>query len=224
METDPSIEKDGRMRVVVTAGPTREYLDPVRFLSNPSTGKMGYAVAQEAAKRGYEVILVSGPVSLPTPRGVKRVDVVSARDMLLKVREALCGGGEQVLVSVAAIADWRPKTYSSKKLKKSSMTGVIELVRNPDILKTINSEMRRGKLPKAKLVGFAAETGDPLQEAARKCRAKGLEFVVANDVTAKDAGFAVDTNRASLVFANGNVETLKLMSKRALARIIVDKL
>ena len=115
METDPSIEKDGRMRVVVTAGPTREHLDPVRFLSNPSTGKMGYAVAQEAAKRGYEVILVSGPVSLPTPRGVKRVDVVSARDMLLKVREALCGGGEQVLVSVAAIADWRPKTYSSKR-------------------------------------------------------------------------------------------------------------
>lgn len=212
------------MRVVVTAGPTREHLDPVRFLSNPSTGKMGFAVAEEAAKRGYDVVLVAGPVSLPSPRGVERVDVISARDMLKAVRGALRRGGRQVLVSAAAIADWRPKSCSAAKLKKRSMDGVLELVRNPDVLRTVRSDMRRGRLPAAKLVGFAAETGDPLEEAVRKCRSKRLEFIVANDVSLKDAGFAVDTNRAMLVFPDGEVVSFGLMSKRALARIIVDAL
>ena len=198
------------MKVVVTAGPTREFLDPVRFLSNPSTGKMGFAVAAEAASRGHEVALVAGPVSLPTPKGVRRVDVVSARDMLRETRRA--AKGADVLVATAAVADWRPATCAKRKLKKVGMKPFIRLVRNPDVLKTVRCPLK---------VGFAAETGDPVMEAVRKCREKKLAFVVANDVTASGAGFGVDTNRAAFVFADGRVERLPLMSKRTLARRIV---
>jgi phosphopantothenoylcysteine decarboxylase/phosphopantothenate--cysteine ligase len=212
------------IKLVVTAGPTREHLDPARFLSNPSTGKMGFAIAEEASSRGWQVVLVSGPVSLPSPAGVKRVDVVSARDMLKAVREALSTGGRQVLISAAAIADWRPKNYSAEKLKKHQMNGIIELVRNPDVLKTIKSDLRRKKLPSAKLVGFAAETRDIISEAQRKCRAKRLEFVVANDISEEGSGFSSDTNRVSIVYKNGDVKDLSMMKKRNLAAIIVDEI
>lgn len=207
-----------RTRVVVTAGPTREHLDPVRFLSNPSTGKMGFALAAAAAKAGYETILVAGPVSLPAPEGVERVDVVSARDMLAAVRKALDGGKRRVFISCAAVADFRPRSVSGVKLKKKAMSAEIKLVRNPDILKTVGSDMAKGLLPETFLVGFAAETGDALAEAARKCREKRLEFIVANDVTVEGAGFAVDTNKVSLVFKDGRVKSLPLMSKREIGR------
>jgi phosphopantothenoylcysteine decarboxylase/phosphopantothenate--cysteine ligase len=204
------------MKFVVTAGPTREYLDPVRFLSNPSTGKMGFAVARAAAERGHEVTLVAGPVALKTPKGVTRVDVTSAREMLAAVEDALGdaqdGAGAPVIVATAAVADWRPAQTAAKKLKKRDMTGVLRLVRNPDILKTVKC---------ARKIGFAAETGDALAEAARKCREKGLAMVVANDVTEKGAGFGVSTNRVAFVKSDGSAERLPLMSKLAVARRIV---
>lgn len=204
------------MRFIVTAGPTREHIDPVRFLSNPSTGRMGFAVARAAAERGHEVTLVAGPVALKTPKGVTRVDVTSAREMLAAVEDALGdaqdGAGAPVIVATAAVADWRPAQTAAKKLKKRDMTGVLRLVRNPDILKTVKCVRK---------IGFAAETGDVLAEAARKCREKGLAMVVANDVTEKGAGFGVSTNRVAFVKSDGSAERLPLMSKLAVARRIV---
>lgn len=204
------------MRILITAGPTREFLDPVRFLSNPSTGRMGFEVARAARAAGHEVTLVTGPVALRTPKGVCRVDVVSAREMLAAVRRERF----DCLVATAAVADWRPAVCARKKLKKERMDGAIQLVRNPDILKTVSADLRRGKARKV-LIGFAAETGDPTGEAVRKCREKGLDLVVANDVTAAGSGFGVTTNRVAFVRPDGGVERLPLMSKRALARRII---
>lgn len=204
------------MRVVVTAGPTREYIDPVRFLSNPSTGKMGFAVARAAAERGWDVTLVAGPVALKTPKGVKRVDVTSAREMLRAVKDALADASkDDVFIATAAVADWRPGKCAKSKLKKREMDGVLRLVRNPDILKSVKGVRK---------VGFAAETKDVLAEAARKCREKGLEFIVANDVTAPGCGFGTDTNRVAFIGPDGAIESLPLLSKLAVARRIVRKL
>ena len=212
------------MNVVVTAGPTREFIDPVRFLSNPSTGKMGFAVAAAATRRGHDVTLVTGPVALKTPKGVRRVDVVSARDMLAAVEDALASvpaGEPAAFVSTAAVADWRPATCAAKKLKKRQMSGTLRLVRNPDILKTVRAKLRRAKKANVALVGFAAETDDVLAEAARKCREKGLAFIVANDVTEKGCGFGTDTNRVTFVFPDGTQRRLPLMTKaRVAARIV----
>ena len=219
------------MRIVVTAGPTREHLDPVRFLSNPSTGKMGFAIAAEAAKRGHEVVLVAGPVALKTPKGVERVDVVSAREMLAAVRGTIRTSGtgrtgktsRTVVIGTAAVADWRPAKCAAKKLKKGEMSGVLKLVRNPDILKAIDSCRRRSKTVGLRLVGFAAETNDVLKEAARKCREKGLAFIVANDVSEKDCGFGTDTNRVTFVFPDGRQRKFPLMTKRMVARRILEE-
>lgn len=196
------------MKIIVTAGPTREHLDPVRFLSNPSTGKMGFAIASAAARRGHAVTLVAGPVALKTPKGVRRVDVVSARDMLAAVEAALAGAdlSRTVLIATAAVADWRPSTCAASKLKKHQMDGTLRLVRNPDILKTVSGCLK---------VGFAAETDDVLAEAARKCRAKNLAFIVANDVTEKGCGFGTETNRVTFVYPDGRLVRHPLLSKRA---------
>ena len=241
------------VRFIITAGPTREYLDPVRFLSNPSTGKMGFAIAAEAARRGHEVTLVAGPVTLKTPDRVHRVDVTSARDMLAAVREAVVGravparrgapgyppseasseggamrGGRAlpsriVLISTAAVADWRPAKCATKKLKKGEMSSTLKLVRNPDILKTINRTIEQSNNRAIRLIGFAAETNDVLKEAARKCREKGLEFIVANDVTKKGSGFGADTNRVTFVFPDGTQKKFPLMTKRMVAKRILDE-
>lgn len=201
------------MAFVITAGPTREHLDPVRFLSNPSTGKMGFAVARAAAARGHNVTLVCGPVSLRTPRGVRRIDVISARDMLAAAERALAEAGlGAAFVATAAVADWRPADCADMKLKKREMDGVIRLVRNPDILKSVSASVK---------IGFAAETGDALAEAARKCREKNLDMIVANDVTEEGAGFGTDTNRVAFLRRDGSVEKLPLMTKLAIARRIV---
>ena len=208
------------MKFVVTAGPTREHLDPVRFLSNPSTGKMGFAVARAAATRGHEAVLVAGPVSLKTPKGVRRIDVTSAREMLAAVEQEMAkarGGTPAVLVAAAAVADWRPAKCSARKLKKGRMSDTLRLVRNPDILKTV--ARRRGKGLIA--IGFAAETNDVVAEARRKCREKNLDMVVANDVTEKGAGFGASTNRVTFVRRDGSAERLPLMTKLAVARRIV---
>jgi len=228
-----------KLRFVVTAGPTREYLDPVRFFSNPSTGKMGFAVARAAARRGHDVVLVAGPVALKTPKGVRRVDVTSARDMLAAVECALSqpasasakhprrrrastsAAGAQaprtIFISTAAVADWRPAKCAAKKLKKGQMSDTLRLVRNPDILKTVARRARAD----AFFVGFAAETNDVLAEARRKCREKNLDMIVANDVTEKGSGFGTDTNRVTFVRRDGTVERLPLMSKLAVAGRIV---
>lgn len=207
------------MKIVVTAGPTREYLDPVRFLSNPSTGKMGFAVAAEAARRGHDVTLIAGPVALKTPPGVRRVDVVSAREMLEKSLESLKHPNIQtVFVSTAAVADWRPATCAAQKLKKREMSSTLKLVRNPDILKTISQLSQR---PNLLLVGFAAETHDVLAEAARKCREKGLAFIVANDVTEAGSGFGTATDRVTFVYPDGRQEKFPLMTKRRVAAALV---
>lgn len=202
------------MNLLITAGPTREHLDPVRFLSNRSTGKMGFAIAQAAAERGHTVTLVAGPVALPTPPGVTRVDVVSALDMLDAVQRHL--PQHDALVMCAAVADWRPKRTSTTKLKKSAMNPVMELEPNPDILEAVRP-LKGTRL----FVGFAAETGDPLAEAQRKRAAKGLDLIVANDVTLPDAGFAVDTNRVTLIAATEPPTALPLQSKLDVGRGIV---
>lgn len=219
------------MKFVVTAGPTREHLDPVRFLSNPSTGKMGFAVARAAAMRGHEVALVAGPVSLKTPRGVRRIDVTSAREMLAAVEEEMSkakSGKPTVFVATAAVADWRPAKCAARKLKKGQMSGILKLVRNPDILKTVARRTKTTHSPThplthspTYLVGFAAETNDVIAEARRKCREKNLDMIVANDVTEKGSGFGVDTNRVTFVRKDGSVEHLPLMTKLAVARRIV---
>ena len=217
------------MKFVVTAGPTREHLDPVRFLSNPSTGKMGFAVARAAAMRGHEVALVAGPVSLKTPKSVRRIDVTSAREMLAAVeRELSQQTPGTVFVSTAAVADWRPAKCAARKLKKGQMSGILKLVRNPDILKTVARRTKTTHSPThplthspTYLVGFAAETNDVLAEAWRKCREKNLDMIVANDVTERGSGFGVDTNRVTFVRKDGSVERLPLMTKLAVARRIV---
>ncbi len=203
------------MNILITAGPTREALDPVRFLSNRSTGKMGFAIAQAAAERGHAVTLIAGPVTLPTPPGVTRVDVVSALDMLDAVRRHL--PQHDALVMCAAVADWRPRQASPVKLKKSDMRPVLELEPNPDILKTVQP-LKGTRL----FVGFAAETGDPLAEARRKLTDKGLDLIVANDVTEPDAGFAADTNRVTFLSANEPPAVRPLMSKLGVGRELVD--
>lgn len=204
-----------RLAFVITAGPTREHLDPVRFLSNPSTGKMGFALAAAAAKRGHAVTLIAGPVALRTPARVRRVDVVSAREMLGAVRSAVRKApraGETVFISTAAVADWRPARCADRKLKKGAMASTLKLVRNPDILKTVTGVRK---------IGFAAETNDVLAEAARKCREKKLAFIVANDVSEKGCGFGTETNRVTFVFPDGAVKRFPLMTKRRVAGAIV---
>lgn len=206
-----------KLHFIVTAGPTREHLDPVRFLSNPSTGKMGFAVARAAARRGHDVVLVAGPCSLPTPKGVRRVNVVSAREMKAAVDSALAAVPEDieyrpVLVATAAVADWRPETTAATKLKKSEMNGVLRLVRNPDILAETSGCLK---------IGFAAETGDALDEARRKCRDKHAELIVLNDVTAPGAGFGTTTNIVTFVPLNGNEIRMPLLSKSMIATKIV---
>lgn len=203
-----------KRRFIITAGPTREFLDPVRFLSNPSTGRMGYAIARAAAAKGYEVELVSGPVALRTPKGVVRHDVVSARDMKRSVDLLLNQpfDGKTFFIATAAVADWRPKKIAAKKLKKSEMSSVLELERNPDILKSVKGAIK---------IGFAAETGSNIEEAKRKCRDKDAAMIVFNDVTSPGAGFGTITNRVVFVCADGRSEVLPLMTKDAIGRRIV---
>ncbi|MDY0003907.1 MAG: bifunctional phosphopantothenoylcysteine decarboxylase/phosphopantothenate--cysteine ligase CoaBC [Polyangia bacterium] len=209
-----------RMKVLVTAGATREALDPVRFLSNHSTGKMGFALARAAASRGAKVVLVSGPTSLPTPLGVERVDVLSAEEMASAVLGR--SRSQDVIVKAAAVTDWRPATPAPRKLKKGPGGGAERLIleRTPDILASLGGSRRGGR---PILVGFAAETGDPTAEAERKLEAKGCDLVVGNDVTAEGAGFGADTNRVVIVGRGGPPEQLPLASKATIAHALWDR-
>lgn len=202
------------MKLLVTAGPTREPLDPVRFISNRSSGKMGYAVASAALKRGHAVVLISGPVVLRPPAGARCVNVNTAADMLAAVRKNIkkC----DALVMAAAVSDWRPAEFSRGKIKKHKMPALLPLVQNPDILVAV-APAKEKKI----FVGFAAETGNLRAEARRKLREKNLDLIVANDIRRPDAGFEADTNRVTLFFAGGKHEELPLMAKENVADHIV---
>jgi|GEM_PF-48430 len=203
------------MRMIVTAGPTREYLDPVRFISNRSSGKMGYAIAAAARARGHDVVLISGPVSIPAPPAVRLVSVVSAAEMLVAVESHL--EASDALIMAAAVSDWRPVVICDQKLKKLNTGPELRLEPTADILMTIKP--RKGKRV---VVGFAAETFEVEAEARRKLDAKGLDMIVANDVTQADAGFDVDTNRVVLITKTAVPLPLPLMSKREVGERIVE--
>lgn len=205
-------------RVLVTAGPTQEPMDPVRFLSNHSTGKMGYAIAARAAMRGADVTLVSGPTALAAPEGVQRVDIISARDMY----DAVISRAEKqdMIIKAAAVGDYRPAETASEKLKKGEGEMTVALARNPDIL----AELGRRKHPGQLLCGFAMETQNLLDNAESKLQRKNCDMLVANSLRDKGAGFGTDTNVATLLFADERRETPPLMSKEDLADIILDRL
>jgi phosphopantothenoylcysteine decarboxylase/phosphopantothenate--cysteine ligase len=208
-------------QVLVTAGGTREPLDPVRYLGNRSSGKMGYALAQAAIDRGAEVTLVTGPTALRPPVGAHVEAVETAQDM----RDAVLAFTEDadVVLMAAAVADFRPSAYSTEKIKKDGKpTLSILLERNPDILLDI-ARMRLAGSGPAVVVGFAAETDDLVARAREKLLAKNLDLIAANDVTAPGSGFEVDTNRVTLIGADGTVEALPLMTKAEVAERVLDK-
>jgi len=202
--------------VLVTAGPTVEDIDPVRFLSNRSSGRMGYRLAEAARDRGARVILVSGPTALPVPPGVELVPVRSAADMDRAVGEHVERAG--VVVMAAAVADYRPGTVSPTKLKKTDGPATLELVRTSDILRSLGQAKAERTL-----VGFAAETDHVLENAGKKLREKNLDLIVANDVSRDGAGFGGETNAAVLLDRDGGEVAVPLGSKRALAEAIWDR-
>ncbi len=203
------------VRVLVTAGPTEEPIDAVRHISNPSSGKMGYAVAEEAVRQGAEVTLVTGPTLLEPPAGAKTVHVRTAQQMLdacLQVYDEV-----DVVISTAAVSDYRPAEVWQGKRKKGEQEWTIRLVSNPDILRTLGE--RKGRHI---LVGFAAETEELLRNAQTKLREKNLDLIVANDVSQEGSGFRTDTNRVTLLWADGSQQALPLMSKREVARYLLE--
>jgi phosphopantothenoylcysteine decarboxylase/phosphopantothenate--cysteine ligase len=206
--------------VVVTAGPTHEPIDPVRFVGNRSSGRQGFALARAALDRGARVILVAGPSPLPTPAGAERIDVGTAAEMRSAVLSA--SAKADALVMAAAVADFRPEKSAGTKLKKGAKERLtLPLVATPDILAEIGARRKKTKRPRV-LVGFAAETGDPSAEARRKLVAKGLDLVVANDVSSPGAGFGGPKNRIVLV-AGSTEERLPLMSKDDVAGTVLDR-
>ncbi len=203
-------------RVVVTAGGTQEPIDPVRLITNRSSGKMGYAVAEAARDRGAAVTLITTPVALAPPHGVEVVPVDTALSMLAAVEEAVRGA--DALVMAAAVADYRVATPAERKIKKRGAAAeglTIELVANPDILASVTGPAVR--------VGFAAETDDLLANAADKLRRKGLDLIVANDITSEGAGFGSDTNRVVLLSRDGATEHLPVLPKREVADALLDR-
>lgn len=205
------------LRVMVTAGPSREALDPVRYISNRSSGKMGYAIAQAAQKRGAEVTLLSGPVAIEAPQGVKLVPFTTTQELLDRASEL--AQEQDLLIQAAAPADYRAKEIAPQKIKKQGgepMT--FTLVENPDVAATLGKAKRSGQV----FVGFAAETNDVLAHARDKLARKNLDMIVANDVTRPGAGFDVDTNIVTLITKDGQ-EALPMMSKAEVAQRILDR-
>ena len=210
------------MRFLVTAGPTREPLDPVRYLSNRSSGKMGYAIAQAAAAAGHEVVLVSGPVALSPPAGVRVIAVTTSDEMYKEVH--LWVAWADVAVLCAAVADFRPARVETQKIKKGTRAGlVLELVPTRDILLSLrNLSPASGRARAARIVGFAAETNDVLANARRKLREKGCALLVANDVSRHEIGFESDENALTLLYASGEERTMARSKKTVLAAELVQ--
>ena len=203
-------------KIVITAGPTQEPIDPVRFITNPSSGKMGYALATMARRRGAEVTLITGPVPFPPPRtDIQWVPVRSAEEM----REAVFShlGGSSVVIKAAAVSDYRPKVTSEKKIKKGSSDYILALERTKDILEELGK-----KKGNRILVGFAAETEDVVANAKKKLLEKNLDFIVVNDVTKPGAGFGSDTNQVKILYPSGQVKDLPLMTKEEVSQFILN--
>ncbi|MBI4594877.1 MAG: bifunctional phosphopantothenoylcysteine decarboxylase/phosphopantothenate--cysteine ligase CoaBC [Candidatus Tectomicrobia bacterium] len=202
--------------LIVTAGPTREPIDAVRFISNHSSGKMGYAIAKRARERGAKVILISGPVNIQPPAGIDFIPVETA----LEMREALRLHYEKadIIIKAAAVADFRPRNFSDQKIKKKEASLILELERNPDILAELGAK-KGNKI----LVGFAAETQNLLDYALEKLREKNLDMIVANDVSRKDIGFGSDYNAGKFIFRNGQVEEFQRMTKEDLAETLLSR-
>jgi len=202
-------------RVVISAGPTRERIDPVRFLTNFSSGKMGYALAEAAVKLGAETILVSGPVSLPKPVGVKLIEVESAADMLQAVLSNF--DDADIVIKTAAVADYRPKHIHQQKMKKQDGDSLLDLERTTDILWTLGQQKKHQLL-----IGFAAETNDIKSYAKDKLKKKNADYIVANDVTQPDSGFGTDTNTVVVIGKNEYERHFSNMSKKSLALELLE--
>ena len=210
-----STDLDG-MRVLVTAGPTREFIDPVRFISNPSSGKMGFALADVAVRRGASVTLITGPSQLNTPHGVERIEVVSAAEMhdaVMKRQDA------DVVLMAAAVADYKPIEQAEHKTKKTDGDTSLSLTRTRDILAELGGKKRDRQI----LVGFAMETQNGVESAAAKLETKNLDWIVLNHVNMQGSGFDVDTNQVTILRRDGSREDLPLMSKREVAASILDR-
>jgi phosphopantothenoylcysteine decarboxylase/phosphopantothenate--cysteine ligase len=202
------------VRFVVTAGPTREPIDPVRFLSNRSSGKMGYAIAEAALESGHEVTLISGPVHLDPPRRARFISVTTADEMFASVQRAT--GDCDVLVMCAAVADYKPAKFSAQKLKKENATRSLELAPTRDILSAIASGPRSFLA-----VGFAAETNDMAENAQKKLREKNCDMIIANDISRAESGMESDENEVEIFFRNGERKKISRAPKKIIARELV---
>ena len=207
------------LRVLITAGPTIEPIDPVRYITNRSTGKMGFALAKAARMRGAEVTLVSGPTHLKPPRGVSFLRVKTAEEMRGSVLEK--SRACDVIIKAGAVLDYRPREKALHKIKKTEESQTLELVRNPDILGELG-RMKRDT--RCLLVGFAAETQDLVGNAAEKLKRKNLDLIIANDVSRQDAGFESDTNAVKVLYRDGRVEDLPLATKDDVADLLLDRI
>lgn len=219
-----------RLNFLITAGPTREYIDPVRFLSNPSSGKMGYALAAEAARRGARVVLVSGPVTVGAPLGAPRskraqqaaplriIPIVSAQEMYRAVMKH--APKSDIIIMAAAVSDYRPKKFSAQKVKKRPGSMTLTLVRTPDILAALGKMRARQAAPL--LVGFAAETNQVILHAREKLRQKNCDLIVANAVNQKNSGFASDFNQVFLIDRQGKIIKTPRLPKQKIARVIIN--
>ncbi len=206
------------MKILITAGPTREAIDPVRYISNRSSGKMGYAIAAAASARGHEVILVSGPVAIDSPQGISVVKVVSAGEMLTAVRDRI-GAGIDAAVFCAAVADYRPVAFADRKIKKETDKRLtLELEKTEDILGTVRSGMDYQGL----LVGFAAETHDLEKYARQKLVTKQCDLLVANQVGHAGTGFDAAENELRLFFADGRTQDLERQPKSVLGEKLIE--
>ncbi|MCH8093578.1 MAG: bifunctional phosphopantothenoylcysteine decarboxylase/phosphopantothenate--cysteine ligase CoaBC [Chloroflexi bacterium] len=203
-------------KIVVTAGGTQEPLDPVRFLANRSSGKQGFALAQAALDRGAEVTLISAPSQEMAPTGAVRIDVQTAKEMSEAVLKAV--ENADVLIMAAAVADFRPRRVSERKIKRASGVPEVPLEQTEDILAQV--EQQRPEV----VVGFAAESDDLIKHATDKLKSKGLNLIVANDITAEDAGFAANTNRVTLISSDGGSEELPLMTKFEVAEVVMERI
>jgi len=207
-------------KVVITAAGTREDIDPVRFISNKSSGKQGFALAQASIDSGADVILITGKTNLETPAGVKRIDVTSASEMYSEVMSE--SNDADILLMAAAVADFRPVLTSAQKIKKDSDYSYIPLEPTEDILLAVGERKTNTGFPRI-LVGFAAESQDLLVNSKKKLKSKNLDLIVANDVTSANAGFDVDTNQVVLISPDGTTHELTLMDKYEVAEAIIEK-
>lgn len=200
-------------KIVVTAGGTQEPIDPVRHISNPSSGKMGYAIAEAGRDRGAQVVLISAPTYLPDPVGVEVIKVRTTEQMKEAVERAVVGC--DALIMAAAVSDYRPKKVAESKIKKIEETFILELERTPDILGEVRGDFIR--------VGFAAESENLIENASKKLMEKNLDFIVANDITQPDSGFGADTNRVVIIDKEGKIESLPLLPKLEVAYRVLDR-